>query len=165
MKERKPSFLDRLTGTNETKATTTEHTLAPMHTLPTMNNNEEEKEKDLQDEVDESEEASLAVDMYEADNELVIETFIAGVTPDNLHISVTREMVTIRGKRMPPHGIKDDAYQINELYWGTFSREIKLPYEVNTDGADAVEKYGHLVIKLPKLNASKSAELKVKSSV
>jgi HSP20 family protein len=114
-------------------------------------------------EEDTGDEPGIAVDMYESDNELVIQGMIAGVTPENLHISITRDTVTIHGKRIPPQGIPEQSYVNRELYWGPFTREIELPFEIDTEGAEAVEKYGLLIIRLPRLDTRRSAELKVRS--
>lgn len=114
-----------------------------------------------EDEFDE-ETPGLAIDMYESDNELVIQSMIAGITPENLHISITRDSVTLNGRRAP-HDIPDERYLARELYWGEFSRTIELPFPIDTDGAEAVEKYGLLIIRLPKLDLHRTQELKVKS--
>ncbi len=105
----------------------------------------------------------LTVDMYETDNELVIQSMIAGVTPEHLNITVNRDSVIIKGKRIEPHGIGDDQYLVRELYWGEFERVIDLPFEVNTEGAEAVEKYGLLIIRLPRIDSQKTQKLHVKS--
>ncbi|OGZ10512.1 MAG: hypothetical protein A3D65_04210 [Candidatus Lloydbacteria bacterium RIFCSPHIGHO2_02_FULL_50_13] len=195
MKEKKQSFLERLTGTHVIEG---EHVsgnrgnvlsekpwsprldakrsaIIPSHTYvdPHAEKNEEEpvapeenEEKENDDEngaEKDGEEASLAIDMYESDNELIIQCMIAGVMPDNLHVAITRESVTIRGKRVAPEGIPEGDYVERGLYWGPFAREITLPLEVDTESAEAVEKYGLLVIRLPKLNTSKTQELKVRS--
>jgi HSP20 family protein len=115
------------------------------------------------EEVEEEEEAGLAIDMYESDNELIIQSMVAGITPENLHISITRDSVTLSGRRVAPQGISDEHYVTRELYWGTFSRVIELPCEIDTDGAEAVEKYGLLIIRLPKLDTQRTQELRVKS--
>lgn len=120
-------------------------------------------EPEEEEETEEEEEAGLAIDMYESDNELIIQSMIAGITPDNLHISITRDSVTLSGRRVAPQGISDEQYITRELYWGTFSRVIDLPFEINTDGAEAVEKYGLLIIRLPKLDTQRTQELRVKS--
>jgi len=104
----------------------------------------------------------LLVDLYEADGNLVIQAMIAGVTPENLQISITRERVSIRGKREMPKD-QPEEYHLNELYWGSFERVIDLPYEVDADSAEAVEKYGLLIVRLPKLDTNKTQELRVKS--
>ena len=163
---RKQSFLERLTGTQSV----TDDEISPQsHEVEHEewqddSHGQHEAEGEEMEEHDESEdEPGLAIDIYESDNELVIQSMIAGVTPENLHISITRDTVTIRGKRNAPHGIPDEHYITRELYWGTFSREIALPYEIDTDGAEAVEKYGLLIIRLPKLDTDRTQELKVKS--
>lgn len=124
---------------------------------------EEEDESSFEGEEDPDEEPGLAIDMYEVDNELIIQSMIAGVTPENLHITITRDTVTIKGKRIAPQDIPEDQYLERELYWGEFSRTITLPFPINTEGAEAVEKYGLLIIRLSRLDSARSQELKVKS--
>ena len=171
MREGKQSFLERLTGThsveNEARVRTETRTTqrpveeAEWETEPQKElyaDNEYEESEDEEDE-----EPGLAIDIYESDNELVIQSMIAGITPENLHISITRNAVTISGRRNEPQGIPDEHYVTRELYWGSFSRVIDLPYEINTEGAEAIEKYGLLIIRLPKLDTERTAELKVKS--
>jgi HSP20 family protein len=115
------------------------------------------------EEEDTDEEPGLAIDMYEVDNEIIIQSMIAGVTPENLHITITRDNVTIKGKRIAPQDIPEEQYVERELYWGEFSRTITLPFPVNTEGAEAVEKYGLLIIRLSRLDEERTQELKVKS--
>lgn len=130
-----------------------------------IGNEHEEVDEIDEDDTDEeeSEIPGLAIDMYESDNELVIQSMIAGVTPENLHIDVTRTTVTIDGTRVAPEGIPEEHYSEKELYWGRFVREITLPFEIDPEGAEAVEKYGLLIIRLPRLDKSRSQKLKVKS--
>lgn len=173
MKEQKQSFLERLTGTkkiNDEESPVLTENFSPERTMhhsieQTFEDPAEEieEEDDSHYENEDDEEPGLAIDMYESDNELVLQGMIAGVTPENLHISITRTAVTIRGKRNAPQGIPEEHYISRELYWGTFSRVIELPYEINTEGAEAVEKYGLLIVRLPKLDTAHTQELKVKS--
>jgi HSP20 family protein len=165
MIERKQSFLERLTGTHNVSHELSFEEEAPRKS-PSEERNESEEFEPIEEVIEEEEideEPGLAIDIYESDNELVLQGMIAGVTPENLHISVTRESVTIRGKRNAPQGIPEEHYISRELYWGSFSRVIELPYEVDTEGAEAVEKYGLLIIRLPKLDVARTQELKVKS--
>lgn len=124
---------------------------------------EDAPEEEVVAEEEEEEEAGLAIDMYESDNELIIQSMIAGITPDNLHIAITRDSVTLSGRRVAPQGITEEQYMTREIYWGTFSRVVELPFEINTDGAEAVEKYGLLIIRLPKLDTHRTHQLRVKS--
>jgi HSP20 family protein len=107
-------------------------------------------------------EGQLTIDVYQTDNEIVVESTIAGVEPDNLDIDITPESVTIRGKRERMKKISDEDYFYQECYWGKFSRSVILPQEVNPDESTATIKNGVLVIQMPKLNRQKSKKLKVK---
>jgi HSP20 family protein len=105
----------------------------------------------------------LPVDVYETQNEIIIQTLIAGVLPDNLSIAITRDMVTIKGKREENKSIPQDQYVIKELYWGSFARTVELPAEVEIDTAEAIERHGMLMIKLPKTDRGRKTVLKIKS--
>jgi HSP20 family protein len=111
---------------------------------------------------DEAEEGQLTVDMYQAPSEIVIKSMVAGVKPEDLDVSITRDMVTIKGKRETEKFVKDDDYYHQELYWGTFSRTIMLPSEIIPDEAEAIEKHGLLIIRLPKIDKNRSTKLRVK---
>jgi HSP20 family molecular chaperone IbpA len=114
----------------------------------------------------ESEEAEgeLSVDVYQTPTHIIIKAMIAGVKPEDLDVSITRDMVTVRGKReRHTEGTAGDFF-FQELYWGAFSRTIVLPQEVEIEEAEATEKHGLLVIRLPKLDKSRQAKLKVKSN-
>lgn len=109
-----------------------------------------------------SEEGQLTVDVYQTPNEIIIKSMVAGVEGQDLSINITRDMVTIKGKREKEGNIMDDDFFFKELYWGTFSRTVLLPEEVNPDEAEAIEKHGLLTIRLPKIDKGKTQQLKVK---
>jgi HSP20 family protein len=105
----------------------------------------------------------LPVDVYETQGEVIIQTLIAGVMPENLSINITRDVVTISGKREENKNIAPDNYHIKELYWGAFERVVDLPAEVEIDTAEAIERHGMLMIKLPKIDKRRKTTLKIKS--
>lgn len=105
----------------------------------------------------------LPVDVYETQNEIIIQALIAGVIPENLSISITRENVYIKGKREENKSISPEQYSIKELYWGSFAREVVLPAEIEIDTAEAIERHGMLMIKLPKTDRGRKTVLKIKS--
>lgn len=111
---------------------------------------------------DDSEEGELTVDVYQTPTEIVIKSMVAGVKPEDLDISITRDMVVIKGKRETEKFVKEDDYYHQELYWGSFSRSIMLPSEVEVEEADAIEKHGLLIIRLPKIDKNKQTRLRVK---
>ena len=110
------------------------------------------------------EEGELNVDVYQNQNEIIIKTMVAGVKPEDLDVAISRDMVTIKGKRENERTIADDDYFHRELYWGSFSRTVILPQEIDVDAAEAVEKHGLLIIKLPKLDKNRSTKLKVRGN-
>ena len=105
----------------------------------------------------------LAVDVYQTQDAIVVKAFIAGVQPGSLDISLSREMLTVTGTRTDEREVEEDDYYQRELFWGSFSRTILLPEEVDVDMAEASEKHGILMIRLPKINKKKQTKLKVKS--
>jgi HSP20 family protein len=111
----------------------------------------------------EMEEGELSVDVYQTASEIIIEAMVAGVKPEDLHLSITRDMVTIKGRRDGNTQVNHDDYFYKELYWGTFTRTILLPHEVEIEEAEAVEKHGLLIIRLPKVDKARQTKLKVKS--
>ncbi|MFA6536287.1 MAG: Hsp20/alpha crystallin family protein [Candidatus Paceibacterota bacterium] len=106
----------------------------------------------------------LTVDVHQTPNEIIVKAMVAGVKPEDLDISITRDMVTIKGTREETHEVADEDYFVKELYWGSFSRTILLPAEVQADEADASEKHGLLTIRLPKIDKGKQTKLRVKSN-
>jgi HSP20 family protein len=124
---------------------------------------EEEKEVSVAFHEMEEEVGQLPVDVYETSKEVIIQTLIAGVLPEHLTINITRDVISISGKREENKAIAQDSYHIQELYWGAFERVIDLPVEVEIDNAEAIERHGLLMIKLPKLDKGRKAALKIKS--
>lgn len=120
------------------------------------------EDDDMGDEPD-MEEGELSVDVYQTGTEIIIEAMVAGVKPEDLHLSITRDMVTIKGRRDGNTQVTHDDYFYKELYWGTFTRTILLPHEVEIEEAEAVEKHGLLIIRLPKVDKARQTKLKVKS--
>ncbi len=115
--------------------------------------------------LDQGEEAvgELTVDVYQTNENIVIQAMVAGVSSDNLSVSVTREMITIKGKRSAPSGIASENYFYQELYWGSFSRTILLPAEIEVEEVEATERHGLLTIKLAKIDKTRTQNVKIKS--
>lgn len=105
----------------------------------------------------------LPVDLHQTGSEFVIRAFVAGVRPDELSISISRDMVEIEGSRMERESIPEMDYFIRELFWGSFARRIQLPEEVDVENSAATAKDGLLVIILPKLDRAKQTKLRVKA--
>ena len=168
---KKPSFLDRLTGNNQNDEY--DRVLGDTHHFGddddelAVSEDEETYEEETWEEAPDTQAAQdgeLPVDMYQTDDAIIIRALVAGVSPNELEISITRDMVTLRGVREEYQEAHDDGYFHRELFWGSFSRTLLLPEEVAIDEADAQEKHGLLEIRLPKLDKHRSTQLKVKSN-
>lgn len=112
---------------------------------------------------DEEESAELSLDLFDNGKEIIVQTMVAGVRPEDLSIDIRRDSITIEGSRKEAHTTKENNYVVRELYWGSFSRTMDLPEEVDPDLAEATEKHGLLVIRLPKIDKGKQKKVKVKS--
>lgn len=111
--------------------------------------------------VDEPHEGQLTVDVYQTQSHIIIRTLVAGVKREDLDISISRDVVTIKGKRHEEQNISDADYFHKELYWGAFTRTIMLPHEIDIEGSEASESLGMLTIRLPKIDKGRQTKLKV----
>jgi HSP20 family protein len=167
MPKEKRSFFERLTGTvridDDSELDFEEHHKNSSVPAKRM---QIEKEPARPDEWMEEtiEEGQLTVDVFNTANDIVIKTIVAGVKPEDLDISISRDMVTIRGKREEMREVSDEDYFHRELYWGVFSRTVLLPEEIDVEAAEANERHGLLTIRLPKIDKRRQTKLRVKSS-
>lgn len=106
-------------------------------------------------------EGQLAIDAYQTDDDIVIKAPIAGVKPDDLEVSVTDDMVNIKGERQDIEAGSRDNYFCQECYWGTFSRSYVLPVAVDADKTEATLKNGVLTVRIPKLEKSRARNVQV----
>ena len=105
-------------------------------------------------------EGQLAVDVMETRDKIIIRTAVAGVTPEDLDVHVTSDLVTIRGERKVEKTAHDATMHYQECFWGAFSRSIVLPHQVNPDEADAVFKDGVLTLTIPKLRGEMNVTIR-----
>lgn len=106
----------------------------------------------------------LALDIYETDDEFIIQSTVAGVRPEDLEISIDRDLVSIRGSRKRCGEEKKGKYIYQECYWGEFSREIILPEEVDETQTEATIKNGVFTLKIPKSQKTKKKKVEVSLS-
>lgn len=119
----------------------------------------EPREKDW---LEERYDGQLAVDVYQTAEHIVIQSTVAGVRPEDLDVSMSNDLVTIRGVRHQDQEIADEDYFTQECYWGGFSRSIVLPVDVLSEKADASMKNGILTITIPKVRTAKTQVVRVK---
>lgn len=170
---KKPSFFSRITGSGTDDFDDFFDDKAPERAVFEGSGDERRahfapkpsgmEENDLAEAAEEEVGGELAVDVYQTPDAIVVKALVAGVQPQSIDIALTREMLTISGRREDERESEDDNYFQRELYWGSFSRTILLPEEIDVDLAEATEKHGILMIRLPKINKKKQTKLKVRS--
>lgn len=101
----------------------------------------------------------LTVDVYQTDKELVVQSTVAGVKPEDLDISIENEVLIIKGKRENEKKETGKNYFYQECFWGHFSREIVLPVEVDETKIKASMEKGILTIRVPKLEKKKKVSV------
>lgn len=126
--------------------------------LPSLRRDEEEKEKELAPSMPEGQ---LAIDVFETTTHIVVKSTIAGVKPEDLDIGIEDSTLNIRGSRSHEEKVKGEDYFYQECYWGTFSRSVILPVEVDAEGVEASLKDGILTVRLPKIVKEKEKKIKV----
>lgn len=106
-------------------------------------------------------EGQLAVDVFQNEKEIVIIAPIAGIKKDDVSISVTDDVLTIRGTRAFHFTVSPDEYVTRECYWGTFSRTIILPETADRTKVAASFKNAILTIRIPKHDPVKMKRVEI----
>lgn len=97
-----------------------------------------------------NEEGQLALDVFHTKDDVVIKAPIAGVTLQDISITVADGILTVRGARKKDDQISMSDYYLQECYWGSFSRSVVLPNNLKTEEIKAYFKSGILKISIPK---------------
>lgn len=190
---KKPSFFEKLTGTSwskddalgerikaadlnaskrktavKTKAVKSKAKPKPKSVLkseagtPVNLPKEEVVKEEPKDWLGESE-GQLTIDVYQTPSEIVIKSTIAGVKSEDIDITMSNDMITIKGNREKDENIQEEDYYYQECYWGPFSRSIILPVDVEVDQVKAGMKNGILTIRLPKIEKAKTKKIEIKA--
>lgn len=106
------------------------------------------------------EEGQLSCDVYQNKNNIYIKSAVAGVDPKNLDISVSNDVLTIRGFREQDEEISNEDSYAREIYWGAFSRSVVLPQQIDQKKVEATLKNGILTITLPKKYKTSSIKIR-----
>jgi HSP20 family protein len=161
MENKKRSFFERLTGSISAEEENLESKKGSMAKGTKSEKGDRRNGNNWIEE--ENEEAELSVDVYQTPTDIVVQTMVAGVKPEDLELSIARDIVTIRGERQENRNIDENNYFTQELFWGKFSRTISLPAEVEPEEVEAIEKHGLVTIKIKKVDKEKKNTIRVKS--
>ncbi len=100
-----------------------------------------------------------AVDVYETKDELVLSAELPGLNEKDIHLSITGDILTLRGERQWNAETKGDSFYRSERWFGKFERALPLP--VQADKVKAKYRDGVLTVSLPKAEEIKPKEIKI----
>lgn len=108
-------------------------------------------------------EGQLSVDVYQTETEIIILAPIAGTAPNELNLSITDDVITIKGRRERPvkKALNEENIYLEECFWGNFSRSIILPAEVDTRKVEARFKHNILTIRVPRVEIIKTRKIEI----
>jgi HSP20 family protein len=104
-----------------------------------------------------------ALNLYDASDRYLVTVEVPGLTADQIDISITSGMLTLRGARVPPDSVGDDQYRRQERPFGTWSRTLGLPTRIDADRVTATLALGILSIELPKAEETRPRQIQVQT--
>jgi HSP20 family protein len=104
-----------------------------------------------------------AVDLYQNANEVVVKASLPGLKAEDVQISVTADVLTLRGEFKEETEQNEKTYHLRENRYGAFERQVMLPIDVQTDKAKADFENGVLTIVLPKVETVKPKTINIKA--
>jgi len=107
--------------------------------------------------------ATLALDVFESVDDVTVKASLPGITPQEVDISITGDVLTIKGEKSEEKEEKQGNYHLRERRYGAFQRSVSLPAAVQADKADAVFENGVLTLTLPKVEEVKPKSIKIKT--
>ena len=104
-----------------------------------------------------------AIDMYQTENEVVVKASVPGMKAEDVQISVTGDVLTIKGEASQKEEVEEKNYHIREQRWGAFERSVMLPTTIVSDKAKAEFENGILTVTLPKAEEVRPKMITVKT--
>ena len=106
--------------------------------------------------------APIPIDVYSVKDKLIILAPIAGISIEDISVSITEDVLSIKGTRNKPEEFSSQEYFSRECFWGEFSRSIVLPVAVDTEKVAAFYKKGVLRIEMPIIEEEKTRVIPVR---
>jgi HSP20 family protein len=102
-----------------------------------------------------------ALDVKETKENIVVTAEIPGLTAKEVEVTISGDVLTIKGEKKQEKEEKDESYHLIERRYGSFSRSIRLTTDVDTKNVKASNKEGVLTISLPKSEKAKEKQIKI----
>jgi HSP20 family protein len=102
-----------------------------------------------------------AIDVLDRENEVVITVDLPGLNPEDVEVTVEKEMLSIRGERKLDEIEEGESFHRVERLYGEFERSFKLTNSIDSSKIEARFKNGEMVLTLPKREEAKPRSLKI----
>lgn len=97
----------------------------------------------------------LPLDVSEREDSYVVRASIPGIDPDEIDISISDNVLTIRGEMKHEADRQNERYVLRERRMGNFTRSVSFPMAVDADRAEASCENGVLTLRLPKAETAR----------
>lgn len=104
-----------------------------------------------------------SVDMYEKEGSFIVQAELPGVKKEDVDISITGDILTIKGECKAPVRIKEEEYHRCDVCYGPFFWSISTPTAVDTGKIEATYAEGILEVHLPKAKEAMPAEIQIRA--
>ena len=105
----------------------------------------------------------LPVDVHAEDDEFVVVASVAGLKAEDLKVEILDDVLTLSGE-ITSESNGDSEYLLREIYFGEFSRSLKLPSAVEGEKAEAKVENGIITVRIPKAENARPRSIEVKTS-
>jgi len=106
---------------------------------------------------------AVALDMYQTDNDVVVQASLPGFKPEEVEISITGDTLTLKGEHKEEKETKEEDYFFRERRYGSFNRTVTIPVGVKSEKAEATFENGVLTLTLPKAEEAKPKQIRIKA--
>jgi len=104
-----------------------------------------------------------SVDVSETEDKIVVKAEIPGMDSKDIDISLSGDILTIKGEKKSEREEKEENYHLVERSYGTFARSLRLPVGVEADKIEASYKQGVLTVTCPKKEEVKAKPIEIKA--
>jgi HSP20 family protein len=103
-----------------------------------------------------------SVDIFEKDDDLVVKVELPGLKYEDIDVSVSEDILVVKGEKEPDSGVKEENYYRSEIAYGNFYRSVPLPFSIDTKNIEAVYEGGVLYVTLKNALGAKSQKVEVR---
>ena len=105
---------------------------------------------------------NLPLDIYQTKDDVVVKAALPGMKPEDVDVTITGDTLTIKGEHKEDKEVKEADYIRREHRYGSFNRTVAVPVSIQSDKAQAVFENGILTLMLPKAEAVKPKQIRIK---